>query len=187
VDADKTIDFPLSGVICEDRFFSAFYTDSPVAACLCDNTGRFVDVNHKCAELWGYSRGELIGMPFQEVTFHDDIIHDMRMVNRMLEGKEEYYTMVKRYVCKGGDVIWARLYARAVRNAEGKIEYFVGHIIPMDSATVASMAFSVSDLLKDPKARFYVRLIGVVLILLSVGSLISMLHILGIMPMVGNK
>ncbi len=94
-----------------------------------DPAGRFTLVNRRFCEMLGYSRQELIGMRFVDVTHPDEkaddeaLIHNAVMLNRTVPiGKE------KRYVRKDGSVMWAQRSGVVVRDAEGRPLYALGSI-----------------------------------------------------------
>lgn len=111
----------------EARFKGAFET-SAVGMALISPEGTFLEANKALQDFLGYTEKELKTKTFQEVTHDDDLQEDLKFVEEMLEGVRESYRMEKRYIKKDGSVVYAQLSVSMVRNASGKVMYFVSQI-----------------------------------------------------------
>jgi PAS domain S-box-containing protein len=76
----------------------------------------------------GYQREELTDKHFHEITHPEDLDKELEQLNRLLEGKDESYTMEKRYYYKNGDIIWTILSVSIVRDRKGKPLHFVSQV-----------------------------------------------------------
>ena len=85
----------------------------------------WVHVNNRLCEILGYPREELTELTWAEITYPDDLAADEAQFNRVLAGEIEGYSMDKRFVRKGGEVIHASISARCVRKEGGEIDNFV--------------------------------------------------------------
>src|SRR5437763_16396892 len=63
-------------------------------------TGRFLRVNRKQCEITGYSRDELLGLTFADITHPDDRARDLDQFGRMVRGEIPAESIEKRYVRK---------------------------------------------------------------------------------------
>lgn len=89
----------------ELKFRSMFeITGVPMAQI--DLTGRFTLVNDQFCLLTGYSREELLGMRFRDITYPEDIAPNDVALARLISGQDKYLHFEKRYVRKDGTVIW---------------------------------------------------------------------------------
>src|SRR5688572_22701388 len=81
--------------------------------------GRFMRVNRSFTEILGYSETELIGRSVKEVSHPED--RDVTDAQRALvrAGSRESVRFEKRYIRKGGAVVWVSLGVALVRNAAG--------------------------------------------------------------------
>lgn len=178
MDAEQVIESPLSGVICEKPFFDAVFMQSPTGIALTDSTGSFIDSNEMCALILGYSRSELIGKTFQEITHSKDILYDMRMFNAILKGDIETYQMAKRFIQKGGRTVWARVKVNAVRT-KGHTSHLVKHIIQMEPVVNTSNAL-VNDFLGDHAVKRYMKAALALMAFFAISSVVMLLHVMGI-------
>jgi diguanylate cyclase (GGDEF)-like protein/PAS domain S-box-containing protein len=96
-----------------------------------DVDGRFVVVNRRFCEMLGYSRDELIGKRFDEITHPDDRGEDEGVTNEMARSEAPSPALIskqKRYLRKDGSVMWAQRSGVAVRSALGEPLYGLGSI-----------------------------------------------------------
>jgi len=90
--------------------------------------GDWLKVNKKVCDILGYERDELIETNFQAITYPEDLNVDLKNVARLISGEDDFYAMEKRYICKDGQVIWARLTVSIVRDEKGEPDYFISVI-----------------------------------------------------------
>jgi PAS domain S-box-containing protein len=85
--------------------------------------GRLTRVNRRLTEILGYSEAELIGRSVKEISHPDD--RDVTDAQRALirAGERESVRFEKRYIRKGGELVWVSLGVALVRNAAGTPEY----------------------------------------------------------------
>jgi PAS domain S-box-containing protein len=96
----------------EARFRSIFEAAGVGMAEVDQATGRYWRVNQSLCDILGYSREELLGMGFLEVTHPEEVEHDRVEASSLARGEVEGYTLEKRYVHKDGKVVWGRLHVR---------------------------------------------------------------------------
>jgi PAS domain S-box-containing protein len=88
-------------------------------------TKSFLEVNdHLCAIL-GYERGELLQKTWTELTHPDDLAADAAQFNRVMAGEIDAYTLNKRFLRKGGAVIYGTISVSCLRREAGSVDYFV--------------------------------------------------------------
>jgi PAS domain S-box-containing protein len=111
----------------EERFRTAF-DHAAIGMSVVDLNGRFRRVNPALCGLTGYSEAELLTKTFQEITHPDDLQADLAQVDLLLAGKIRALQMEKRYLRKGGEVIWIRLSSALVRDGQGAPLHFIGQL-----------------------------------------------------------
>jgi PAS domain S-box-containing protein len=107
--------------------------------------GRWLRVNDKLCEITGYSREELSGMTFQDITHPDDLGEDLDQLRRLLAGEIETYSMEKRYFSKDGSVVWINLTVSLVRGASGEPAYLIAVIEDVSRRRRAEGALRASE------------------------------------------
>lgn len=108
----------------EERFRATF-EQAAVGIAHVTPEGRWLRVNNKLCEIVGYSREELLGMTFQDITHPDDLGGDLEHLNRMLRREIDTYNIEKRYLRKGGATVWIALTVSIVVDEGGRPKYFI--------------------------------------------------------------
>jgi PAS domain S-box-containing protein len=90
-----------------------------------DPEGRFTRVNAAFEAITGYSRDELLGMSFEELTHPDDRFEDLALYREQLGGLRDSYTLEKRYVRKDGQIVEVEVLSSSARNPTGAFLYGV--------------------------------------------------------------
>ncbi len=108
--------------------FRATFENAAVGIAHVGPDGTWLDVNERLCAIVGYSRDEILGKTFQDITHSDDLEADLDLVGRVIAGEIDSYAIEKRYIRKDGSLLWANLTVGGVRNDAGQIEYFVSVI-----------------------------------------------------------
>jgi PAS domain S-box-containing protein len=93
---------------------------------------KFFRVNKKFCEIMGYSREELMGRSFYDLTHPDDRDMNMGLVVRTRSGEIDSFSTEKRYIKKDGSFIWARVWVATVKRG-GKASEFIAMVEDIDS------------------------------------------------------
>jgi PAS domain S-box-containing protein len=72
-------------------------------------TGEYIDINQKFCDIVGYSRDEILGNTFQNITHPDDLGADLEYMRQLRAGKIRTFSMEKRYYRKDKSIIWVNL------------------------------------------------------------------------------
>ncbi|MEJ2725736.1 MAG: MASE3 domain-containing protein, partial [Deltaproteobacteria bacterium] len=108
----------------EERFRRTF-DQAPIGAAIVTLDYRFERVNDALCRMTGYSKEELVTMSFIDITHPEDLEADLEDARRLGAGEIEQYQMEKRYIRKGGKIVWIDLYARLIRDQNGRPLYFL--------------------------------------------------------------
>ncbi len=93
----------------EERFRKIF-EEGPLGMVMAImNTGRIFNANKAFCNMLGFTREELIGLTFMEITHANDRDKDRESVIDLQNGKINKYITEKRYLKKDGSEVWAAL------------------------------------------------------------------------------
>jgi PAS domain S-box-containing protein len=84
---------------------------------------RFINVNQRFADIVGYTKEELAGKTFLDITYPGDIQREVELVQKLLNREVATFSTEKRYVKKDGSLVWANVTASIVRNSDGSSLY----------------------------------------------------------------
>jgi two-component system, cell cycle sensor histidine kinase and response regulator CckA len=99
---------------------------APVGICRISLDGRFEEVNPQFCAITGYTREELQGLSFREITHPDDLAATVEGYEAIRDGKRAYFNLEKRYLRKDGAVVWASLTGAAVGAGAGRPQFLLG-------------------------------------------------------------
>jgi PAS domain S-box-containing protein len=120
----------------EECFRGAFQA-AAIGFALVDLDCRLRAVNEPLCRMLGYSKGELLGRTYQELTHPDDHAVDEALRVRVLAGEETTNHAEKRYLHKSGQVVWGLLAVSLVRDDIGQPSYFVAQVTDITRIKVA--------------------------------------------------
>jgi PAS domain S-box-containing protein len=99
--------------------------------------GRFLLVNSRLCTILGYTREELLGRTFQEITYPADQETCDALTTALHSGSIPSYRHDKRVVHNDGSVLWTRVAVSPVRDRRGSLAFFVA-IVEDISAQLAN-------------------------------------------------
>ena len=111
----------------EERFRATF-EQAAVGIAHADIAGRWLRMNQQLCEILGYTQEELRTLTFQEITHPDDLDTDLTAHRRLLANEIQSYATEKRFVKKGGSIVWVHLTVSFARDAAGEPQYWIAVI-----------------------------------------------------------
>ncbi len=117
----KTMD---SGQLLTETFRNSF-ASAAIGLAVVDLKGRWRKVNQSLCEIVGYTPQEMMNLNFRDLTHHDDLEGEQKLVKKLVAGEIAYYEIAKRYLHKEGQAIGILLTVTLVRDAGGAPLYFV--------------------------------------------------------------
>ncbi|ETX15693.1 hypothetical protein OCH239_14225 [Roseivivax halodurans JCM 10272] len=111
-----------------EALFRSTFENAAVGMAHVAPDGTWLRVNQCLCDLLGYSKAELLGLRFQDVTHPEDLEADVGMLQEVIEGKRDAYEMDKRYIARNGDLVWVTLTVSCIRRDDGSVEYFISAV-----------------------------------------------------------
>ena len=105
----------------------------------------WVEVNDKLCRTLGYSREELWGITWAELTHPDDFDKDVDQFQRVMRGEIDAYRLEKRFLRKDGAVVYTELSVQAVRQPSGTVDHFMAMFYDITDRKLAEQALSLKQ------------------------------------------
>jgi len=117
-----------TSLLASEERFRATFEQAAVGIAHVSPEGSFLRINQKFCDIVGYPPDEMENLTFQDITYPDDLEADLELLQQLLDGHANTYSTEKRYIRKGGRLVWANLTVSVVRNEAGEPDYFVSVI-----------------------------------------------------------
>ena len=108
--------------------FRGVFEDSALGITISDLEGYIINCNPAYQKMLGYSEDELRQMNFSALTHSEDIQKHVGLYEELLAGKRDFFQAEKRYISKGGKVVWGQLTVSLVRDQNQKPLFVIGLI-----------------------------------------------------------
>src|SRR6187397_1398721 len=89
------------------RDFVDAFANAPVGIAVTDSVGAIIRVNAAFAAMLGEDAEDLVGKTVRDLTHPDDLAASVREIERLRNGEIRAFTIEKRYVGRGGRIVWA--------------------------------------------------------------------------------
>lgn len=115
-------------------------TASPVGILSIGPDGRVISANRAFERMLGYRAGATVGVHIVELSDPKDLAATKRMLDEAAAGRLETADFEKRYRRRDGTLVWARVRAAVVRDAEGRFEHSVNLVTDLTEERKAQEA-----------------------------------------------
>ena len=130
--------------------FRAIFDLAAVGTGMVDSeTGRFLRVNEQLCKMTGFTREELLARSVTDITHPDDRQRDRELLQPLLAGKGDRWSVEKRYLRRDGEVIWVLVNGTIVRGIGSDETHFVAHAADITDRRRADDALREASRLKD--------------------------------------
>ncbi len=103
--------------------------------------GKFLRVNQRSCEIYGYSSAELLQLTPYAITHPDDLAPNLQSNQRLLADEIATYSMEKRYLHKDGSSIWTNLTVSVQREPTTRApQYFIAVLEDISTRKAAEFA-----------------------------------------------
>jgi len=111
----------------EEKFHYVF-DNSPVGMSLTLLDGR-INTNQALNKMLGYSRAEMVGKKWQDITHPDDIRLTETNISSLKAGKRKIAKFVKRFFHKNGSLVWVELTSFLRRDETNQPLYLISVLV----------------------------------------------------------
>ena len=125
--------------------FRATFEQAAVGMSQVGLDGRWLRVNQRICDIVGYSREELLSTKFQDITHPDDLATDLGLVQQVLAGELQTYSLEKRYIRKNGSIVPVNLTVSLVREPSGKPQHFISVVENITERKLAEAELQLSQ------------------------------------------
>ena len=99
--------------------------NAPIGMVVVSIDGRILEANSAICDFLGYENQELVTLSLSDITDPDDLQRSIEKMRSALDGAIDTYRIEKRYVRKGGQIVWAQVTASLIRNTENAPLYLI--------------------------------------------------------------
>lgn len=78
-------------------------------------TGQFIRINEEYSKIIGYSQLEIQKLSFHDISYPDDLEKDLQLMDELLRGKINYFSINKRLIRKNGGIFWSNVTVTPMR------------------------------------------------------------------------
>jgi PAS domain S-box-containing protein len=111
-----------------EMMLTAMFERTSAGIVLADGTGRFIRANPVFLRMVGYTEEELAEKSIGELTHPDDAEETWRLFGELVQGQRNHAEYEKRYLRRGGQVIWVRNSVTRLPDAQGRLRSIVAMV-----------------------------------------------------------
>lgn len=106
--------------------FRSIFDNSAVGIYLTSPEGKIIESNLAFQLMSGYSHEELEDLDVATISNPDDLAMEQEPLKELLAGIQNSYELDKRFLRKGGGVVWAHFTGSVIRNVQGALVLGIG-------------------------------------------------------------
>lgn len=126
--AGQLADASLKTVSEQESLYHATFDRAAIGIAVVSLDGTWLRINPKLSDILGRPQAELLRITFQDITHPDDLSAELELVQQLLAGDFEHYSLEKRYLRPDDSVVWCNLTVTLLRDPAGQPLHFVAII-----------------------------------------------------------
>ena len=126
-----------------DKFIKAF-DNSPNGMGVIGLDRKWVLFNNQLAEMIGYSKEEFTKLRFRDIIHPEDLTNDRDLINKLVEGEIEKYSIVKRYIHKNGNIVHGHFHVAGIYDEAGTVTSLIGEVVDITESILNQQALELS-------------------------------------------
>lgn len=111
-----------------EEVFKKIFEGSASGILIVDFSGEVIQCNQEICNILGFSKEELIGIHFLDITYTEDKEKSISVVEVLKQKEMDHIQIDKRYFHKRGDYIWSSTNIAPVWNQDGSFRFFIVQI-----------------------------------------------------------
>jgi PAS domain S-box-containing protein len=109
--------------------FQAYFDSGSVGLSVTAADKTWIEVNQRLCKMLGYTKEELIGLSWNELSHPADLVSNLKLFQQALDGKIDNYELDKRFIRKDGSILYVSLSVVCQRNNDGSVHHFLSSYI----------------------------------------------------------
>ncbi len=105
--------------------FNDLWDHCPIGLLFVKVDGTIIKANRAMPYIVGYSSSELTGRVLMTMSHPDDVAPDVVSVQSLLDGRDNSYRMLKRFITKFGTVVWTIITVVAIRKTDTNLGFLI--------------------------------------------------------------
>lgn len=111
-----------------EAHFRTIFEEAPIGLAYVDSSFRIRKCNRALCRFLGYTEPELHNVSFVDITHPDDVEKDAQLAGQVFRREIENYQLEKRYLKKGGEIVWGLLTVTMLRDKDGQVVNILGMV-----------------------------------------------------------
>ncbi|MEO8715728.1 MAG: PAS domain S-box protein, partial [Acetobacteraceae bacterium] len=136
---------PEAALAASEALYRATFDQAALGIAHVGLDGRWLRVNDRLCAITGYSRAELLGRHFADITHPDDLPANLAYVDAVREGRAPTYTMEKRYRRRDHTLVWVKLAVSVLRGPTGQPKHFISTVDDISDRKRAEAALHANE------------------------------------------
>jgi PAS domain S-box-containing protein len=132
-----------------EKVFNSTFEQAAVGMAYLRPDGKWLRVNQKWCQMTGYSREELLGHHYRDITHPEDVELSQHAHQQLISQQVEQAALEKRFCHKDGSTLWASVTASLVLDGDEKPLYVIAVIEDITRRKLAEEAERQQRLLTD--------------------------------------
>jgi len=128
----------------ETRLMTIF-DKSAMGITICDLEGKIMVSNPALQRMLGYKEEELMGKAMKVFAHPEDVEKNLDLIQELVAGRRDYFSMEKRYIHKEGCPVWVRLSVALARDREGSPQFVTAMVEDITEKKVTDEALQDSE------------------------------------------
>lgn len=128
--------------------FQSYFENGTVGMSVSSPKKGWHELNQKFCQMLGYTKNELIGLNWMDLSHPDDLPANLELYQQALEGKIDKYQMDKRFIRKDGSILYVTLAVACQRNEDGTVHHLLASYVDITERVLAEEA------LKETEERY---------------------------------